>query len=59
VDFITTFRGGQIGKGKKSVTVRLRFRDAARTLTHEEVDAPVDALMQTLQETLGATLRTV
>ena len=59
VDFITTFRGGQIGKGKKSVTVRLRFRDAARTLTHEEVDAPVNALMQTLQETLGATLRTV
>jgi phenylalanyl-tRNA synthetase beta chain len=59
VDFITTFRGGQIGKGKKSVTVRMRFRDAARTLTHEEVDAPVNALMQTLQETLGATLRTV
>jgi phenylalanyl-tRNA synthetase beta chain len=56
-DFVTTFRGGQIGKGKKSVTVRLRFRDASRTLTHEEVDAPVAALVQRLGEGLGATLR--
>jgi len=41
IGYVTTFRGKNIEEGKKSVTLRLRFRDAKRTLTHEEVNSPV------------------
>jgi len=57
VGFVGTFRGAQIGKGKKSVTVRLSYRDDSRTLRHEEIDAPVGELVETMKRTLGATLR--
>src|SRR5690606_6264864 len=33
-EFVGTWRGKQIGPEKKSVTLRLRFRDPARTLRH-------------------------
>jgi phenylalanyl-tRNA synthetase beta chain len=56
--FVGTFRGTQIGKGKKSVTVRLSYRDPARTLRHEEIDGPVAALIEALRVRVGATLRT-
>jgi phenylalanyl-tRNA synthetase beta chain len=55
--YISTFRGGQIGKGKKSVTVRLCFRDQERTLRHEEIDQPVADIMSTLHARLGASVR--
>lgn len=57
VEFITTFRGKQIGAGRKSLTLRARFRAADRTLKHEEVDAQMHALMQTLQSKFGAEIR--
>jgi phenylalanyl-tRNA synthetase beta chain len=55
--FVATYRGQQIGKGLKSMTVRLAFRDATRTLRHEEVDGPVAAIVADLQKAVGATLR--
>lgn len=55
--FVATYRGQQIGKGMKSMTVRLAFRDASRTLRHEEVDGPVAAIVADLQAAVGATLR--
>lgn len=57
VSFIGTYRGKQIGTGKKSVTLRLRFRDPARTLRHEEVDPQVAAIVKLAGERLIATLR--
>lgn len=56
-EFVTTYRGAQIGKGKKSVTVRLSFRDPTRTMKHEEVDAPVAGLMDFLKSDVGAEIR--
>jgi len=56
-EFVTTFRGGQLGAGKKSVTLRLLFRDATRTLRHDEVDPQVGTLVKLAQEKLGATMR--
>jgi len=56
-EFVTTFRGAQLGAGKKSVTVRLAFRDPKRTLRHEEVDPQVATLVKLAQDKLGATLR--
>jgi phenylalanyl-tRNA synthetase beta chain len=57
VSFVGTYRGKQIGPGKKSVTLRLRFRDPSRTLRHEEVDPQVAAVVQAAGAELGATVR--
>jgi len=57
VSFVSTYRGQQLGKGRKSVTLRLSFRDPARTLRHEEVDAPTQSLVQVLKREHGAELR--
>ncbi len=56
--FIGTYRGKQIGPGKKSVTLRMLFRDPSRTLRHEEVDPQVSAVVSLAGQQLGATLRT-
>ncbi|MDX9911694.1 MAG: phenylalanine--tRNA ligase subunit beta [Phycisphaerales bacterium] len=55
--FVGTFRGAQVGEGKKSVTLRLSFRDPSRTLRHEEVDPQVGSIMGRMERELGATLR--
>jgi phenylalanyl-tRNA synthetase beta chain len=57
VGFVTTFRNAQIGAGKKSLTLTLDFRDPARTLKSEEVDAQVAAAVGVLKEGFGAVLR--
>jgi phenylalanyl-tRNA synthetase beta chain len=58
VEFVGTYRGKQIGDGKKSLTLRLRFRDAGRTLRHEEVDPEVDGITTLLQREFAAEFRT-
>ncbi|MBU6413922.1 MAG: phenylalanine--tRNA ligase subunit beta [Planctomycetes bacterium] len=58
VNFVYTYRGKQIGKGKKSVTARLRFRDPSRTLRHEEVDPQMASVTDLLKNTLKAEIRT-
>ena len=57
VGFVTTWRGSQVGDGNKSITMRLRFRDATRTLTHDEVDGPVQQAVEALQSTFQAEIR--
>jgi len=57
VTFVTTFRGKNIASGKKSLTLRLRFRDAKRTLTHDEVNEPVTAVIEILTNSFGAEIR--
>jgi phenylalanyl-tRNA synthetase beta chain len=56
-DLVGVYRGKQVGAGKKSVTVRVRFRDAARTLRHEEVDPQLDRLAARAKADLGAEIR--
>ncbi len=55
--FVGTYRGKQIGAGKKSVTLRLVFRDGERTLRHEEIDAPAAAVVSHLKAAVGAEVR--
>ncbi len=55
--FVGAYRGKQAGAGKKSVTMRLRFRAPDRTLRHEEVDPQVETLVSTAKSDLGAELR--
>jgi phenylalanyl-tRNA synthetase beta chain len=56
--FVTTYRGQPVPAGKKSVTLRMTFRAADRTLRDDEVNPSVDALVKTLGESVGATVRT-
>ncbi len=58
VAFVTVFRGKSVADGHKSLTLRLRFRDANRTLTHEEVDGEVDLAIKALSSAVGAEVRT-
>ncbi|MBY0111584.1 MAG: phenylalanine--tRNA ligase subunit beta [Phycisphaerales bacterium] len=55
--FIGTYRGKQLGQGKKSVTLRVTFRDRAKTLRHEEVDPEIGAIMERLKKDVGAEFR--
>ncbi len=57
VSFVGTFRGEQVGAGKKSVTMRLRFRDPSRTLRHEEVDPQMATIVGNLEKRVGAGVR--
>ena len=56
--FVGVYRGPQVGASRKSVTLRLRFRDDSRTLTHEEVSPQVESLVALARARLGAELRT-
>ncbi len=58
VAFVGCYRGKQLGTGKKSVTLRVRFRAPDQTLRHEDVDPQMASLMASLEKTLGATFRT-
>lgn len=57
VSFITTFRGKQIGEGRKSVSLRLVFRKSDGTMTSDEADASVGRAIDALRSTLGAEVR--
>ena len=54
---VSVYRGKQVGDGKKSVTLRLHFRDDERTLTHEEVDPQMDQLADVARTKLSAEIR--
>jgi phenylalanyl-tRNA synthetase beta chain len=57
VEFVGVYRGKPLEAGKKSVTLRLEFRDESRTLRDEEVAPQVQALVEAFARDLGATLR--
>ncbi|MCC6428688.1 MAG: phenylalanine--tRNA ligase subunit beta [Phycisphaerales bacterium] len=56
--YVGAYRGKQLGPGKKSITMRLWFRDAAKTLRREEVDPQIDSLIGLAKTKLGAEVRT-
>lgn len=56
-EMVSVYRGKQVGEGKKSVTMRLHFRDDERTLRHEEVDPQMDQLAGAAKSSLGAEIR--
>jgi len=57
VRFVDTYRGKQVGAGRKSVTFRLLFRDPDKTLRHDEVDPQVSRVVEQLRKDLDAELR--
>jgi phenylalanyl-tRNA synthetase beta chain len=57
VRLFDVYTGPQIGDGRKSVTLALRFRAADRTLTEDEASAARDAAVQTAADRVGAEQR--
>ena len=53
-----TYRGPGVPGGHKSVALRLILQDPRKTLTEEEIEASVQALVRSLEATFEATLRT-
>ena len=51
------YRGASLGEGKKSVAFNLTLRADDRSLTSEEADADVHAVLALLESELGARLR--
>jgi len=59
IQFVGIYRGEGIPSGKKSVTLSVRFRDEDGTLTHETVDRFQADIVENLNKSVGAELRTV
>lgn len=57
VAFVGTYRGAQVGAGRKSLTLRCRFRDASATLRNEELDPVWHTLLDALRARTGAEIR--
>ncbi len=58
VRLFDVYTGPQIGEGRKSLTLALRFRAADRTLTEDEASAARDAAVAAAAVQVGATQRT-
>jgi phenylalanyl-tRNA synthetase beta chain len=57
VRLFDVYTGPQIGDGRKSVTLALRFRAADRTLTEDEASAARDAAVKSAADRVGAVQR--
>jgi len=57
VELFDEFTGKQIGAGKKSLAFRLSFRHDDKTLTSDEIQAQVDAVVRAISRDLGGELR--
>ena len=57
VRLFDVYRGAGIEKGRKSIALGLIFQDISRTLTDDEVDRAVAAVVADLRETLDARIR--
>ncbi len=51
------YRNEKLGENKKSVAYSLIFRDKSKTLSDEEVNGVMDAIISELEKTLSASLR--
>lgn len=57
--FVGIYRGEAVPPDKKSLTLKLTFRDDDGTLTHETVDKFQNDILNSLTESLNAQLRTL
>jgi len=57
VEYVATYRGRPIKKGRKSVTLRLTYQRHEGTLRSEQVDQEVAEVTEAFKKSLGAELR--
>ena len=56
-DVFDVYQGEHIPQGKKSIAVTFTLQDAQKTLTDEEINAAIDAILELLQTKHAITLR--
>ncbi|MCH2134494.1 MAG: phenylalanine--tRNA ligase subunit beta [Phycisphaerales bacterium] len=56
-EFVTIYRGKGITSGRKSMTMRLRFRADDRTLRNDEIDDCMPGVISMLEQTFQAEIR--
>ncbi|WP_165226572.1 phenylalanine--tRNA ligase subunit beta [Aquisphaera insulae] len=57
VEYLDTFRGGNLPEDRQSVHFGLMFREPSRTLTGEEIDRAIKSIVDACATRLGAFLR--
>lgn len=57
VELFDIYRGAQVGENKKSMSYAVMLRAADRTLTDEDADRAVTAILKSLEEKLNVKLR--
>jgi phenylalanyl-tRNA synthetase beta chain len=57
VDVVDLYKGKPVPEGRVSLTLSLRFQDAERTLTGDEVQRSVADVMKALEDDLKAEIR--
>ena len=58
VEFIDEYKGNQIPDGKKSITLKVRMMNEGTTMTSEEINEKMNAILNILDKECDATLRT-
>jgi phenylalanyl-tRNA synthetase beta chain len=58
VELFDVFRGPQLGAGKKSLMLRVAYRDPEATLTDARIQTVCDEAVRAVNAALGAELRT-
>lgn len=57
IEFIEEYRGNQIPEGKKSVTLRVKIGNDDSTMTSDEINTKINAIIKTLNHQCGVELR--
>ena len=57
IEYVGSWRGPGLPEAHRSLSLRLRFRRPDRTLTHEEVDPTVAAIVAAIRASTAAELR--
>ncbi len=57
LEFVEEYRGDQIPKGKKSITLRIKIGNGKSTLTSEEINDEMNKVVKILDKKFGAILR--
>ena len=51
------YEGGGVGRGKKSIGIRVIYQSDTQTLTSEQVSRAEEQILRRLERELGVTLR--
>ena len=57
LEFVEEYRGDQIPEGKKSITLRVKIGNDDSTMTSEQIDNKMHAIMKNLNKKCNAELR--
>lgn len=57
IEFIDEYRGNQIPEGKKSITLKVKILNEGTTMTSEQINEKMNAILKVLDKKCGAKLR--